>query len=371
MTALPITQLTPPHDRIELSIGQPDPALLPASLFESNPVDPKNLAYGHEAGDGRFRDSLAAWLGRHYSVPVAPESLMITNGSSNALDMICTRLGQTNKTVLVEDPTYFIARRQLADHGFTVTAVPMDESGVDLAALERLIHTHRPAFFYTIPTFHNPTGITQSAERRAALVRLGRETGCPIVADEVYPLLHYNDRTPPPLASYDDDATVLSVGSFSKILAPGLRLGWIQGTPATLKHLLDGALLASGGGLAPVTSSLVRPLIDDGRLDIYLESLRETYRKRRNVLVDSLTQHLNDRLTFTVPEGGYFLWGRLKEPVESASCLPHALEHGVGFLPGDRFSDSPVQARCLRLCFAFYDESELFEAGRRLGQAIS
>ena len=370
MTALPITQLTPPDDRIELSIGQPDPALLPASLFDSTRVDPRNLAYGYEAGDGRFRDSLAAWLGRHYSAPVAPESLMITNGSSNALDMICTRLGQSNKTVLVEDPTYFIARRQLADHGFTVTAVPMDDGGVDLAALERLIHTHRPAFFYTIPTFHNPTGITQSDERRAALVRLGRDTGCPIVADEVYPLLHFNDRTPPPLASYDERATVFSIGSFSKILAPGLRLGWIQGSPATLEHLLEGALLASGGGLAPVTSSLVRPLIEDGRLDAYLESLRETYGRRLTALADSLTEHLDGRLEFTVPDGGYFLWGRWAEASNTAQCLPRARELGVGFLPGDRFSDSPEQARCLRLCFAFYNEAHLAEAGRRLGQVL-
>lgn len=370
MNPLPITQLTPPGDRIELGIGQPDPKLLPASLFESARVDQLNLAYGFEAGDGRFRQCLAAWLGRHYNVAVAPESLMITNGSSNALDMIGTRLGRTNKTVLVEDPTYFIARRQLADHGFTVTAVPMDDGGVDLAALERLIHTHRPAFFYTIPTFHNPTGVTQTAERRAALVRLGRETGCPIVADEVYQLLHFGDRPPPPLASYDAEATVFSIGSFSKILAPGLRLGWIQGSPATLRLLLDGALLASGGGLAPVTSSLVRPLIEEGRLDPFLEALRHTYRARLDALTEGLTQHLAGQLAFTAPEGGYFLWGRWTQEPDAARLLPRALEQGVGFLPGDRFSDSAEQARCARFCFAFYNEEHLAEAARRLGRVF-
>lgn len=363
-----ITQLTPPDDRIELAIGQPDPNLLPAALFESTRVERLNLAYGAEPGDGRFLEVLADWLSSQYGITVAPEALMVTNGSSNALDMICTRLGHSNKTVLVEDPTYFIARRQLADHGFTVKAVPMDDQGVDTTALARMIETHRTAFFYTIPTFHNPTGITQSPERRAAVVRLSRETGCPIVADEVYPLVHFGQQPPPPLASYDDQAPVYSIGSFSKILAPGLRLGWIQGTPATLEPILSGALLASGGGLAPATSALVRPLIESGQLDTHLNALRQTLQARQAALVKSLRQQARERLDFTAPQGGYFLWCHWLDEPDAARRLPDALKAGVGYLPGDRFSDAPEQARYLRLCFAFYNEAQLVEAGRRLGQ---
>ena len=367
---LPITQLTPPADRIELGIGQPDPALLPGNLFQQCNVDPLNLAYGAEAGDGRFREALAAWLSHHYSTAVPAQSLMVTNGSSNALDMLCTLLSQHNKTVLVEDPTYFIARRRLADHGFTITAVPMDKEGVNLEALERTIQKHRPAFFYSIPTFHNPTGITQTPERRRALVELSKRYDCPVVADEVYQLLHFGPAPPPPLASYDTHAPIYSIGSFSKILAPGLRLGWIQAAAEPLQRLLDSALLASGGGLAPVTSALVRPLLENGQLDTVLGNLRHTYQARHNTLVSELQEQLGDRLEFTQPNGGFFIWAGISDVKDTATFLTTAHKKGVGYLPGNLFSDSPEQAAYLRLCFAFYDEKDLQEAAKRLREAL-
>jgi DNA-binding transcriptional MocR family regulator len=175
MTQLAITQITPPDGRIRLSIGQPDPGLLPEQLFQQMSADALSLAYGAEMGDGRFRESLADWLSRQYTEPVKPESLMVTNGSSNALDMICARFTRPGDVVLVEDPTYFIARRQFADHGLAIIAAPMDNDGVDIHTLERLVKVHTPAFFYTVPTFHNPTGRTLTAERRAMLTTLRNE----------------------------------------------------------------------------------------------------------------------------------------------------------------------------------------------------
>lgn len=361
-------QLTPPADRIDLGIGQPDPALLPAHLFEQAGVDASVLAYGTEAGDERFRYALAHWLNQRQARPTSPEHLMITTGSSNALDMICTRFSQPGDTVLVEDPTYFIARKQLADHGLTAVAVPMDQGGVDILELAALIDLHKPAFFYTIPTFHNPTGITQSAERRAQLVSLARDTGCPVVADEVYQYLYYAGPPPDPLASLDGRAPVLSIGSFSKLLAPGLRLGWIQGTPEMLAPLIGSALLASGGGLAPVTSSLVRPLLEDGRFDHHLTRLTIVYRQRLATLVQGLDNHLGDRLEWTVPEGGYFIWTHWRNGADTEALLPRARKEGIGYQPGRKFSASPDQASAMRLCFAFYDEAQLTEACIRLSR---
>lgn len=360
------TQLTPPADRIDLGIGQPDPALLPGALFMQARVDASVLAYGKEAGDERFRYALASWLNRRQAQPTSPEQLMVTNGSSNALDMICNRLSQPGDVVLVEDPTYFIARKQLADHGLTVVAVPMDSGGVDIAALAELIERHRPVFFYTIPTFHNPTGITQSAQRRARLVALARETGCPVVADEVYQYLYYNQPPPDPLASLDDQAPVLSIGSFSKLLAPGLRLGWIQGQPDRLAPLIGSALLASGGGLAPVTSGLVRPLLEDGRFDHHLERLTTAFRHRLTTLVAGLEDQLGDRLALTVPGGGYFIWAHWLNGMDAEAALPRAHRAGVGYQPGRQFSASPEQASAMRLCFAFYDAHSLEQACTRL-----
>lgn len=361
-------QLTPPADRIDLGIGQPDPALLPADLFEQSHIDAAVLAYGTEAGDERFRSALAHWLNQHQSQPASPDNLMVTTGSSNALDMICTRFSKPGDTVLVEDPTYFIARKQLADHGLTAVAVPMDDDGVDILELAARIEQHKPAFFYTVPTFHNPTGITQSAERRAQLVALARDTACPVVADDVYQYLFYAGPPPDPLASLDERAPVLSIGSFSKLLAPGLRLGWIQGQPEMLSRLIGSALLASGGGLAPVTSSLVRPLLEDGRFDQHLARLTTVYRKRLAALVRGLEEHLGDRLVWHAPEGGFFIWTHWRNGADTEALLPRAHKAGVGYQPGGKFSDSPDQASAMRLCFAFYDEAQLTEASLRLSQ---
>ncbi|WP_051208024.1 PLP-dependent aminotransferase family protein [Saccharospirillum impatiens] len=362
------TQVTAPAHRIDLGIGQPDPALLPADLFQQVSLEAPALAYGTEAGDERFRSALATWLNRRQTQPASAGNLLVTNGSSNALDMICTRFSQPGDTVLVEDPTYFIARRQLSDHGLTTIAVPMDENGVDILELAALIDQHKPAFFYTIPTFHNPTGITQSTERRAQLVALARDTGCPVVADEVYQYLYYDQPPPDPLASFDDRAPILSIGSFSKLLAPGLRLGWIQAPQAMLAPLIGSGLLASGGGLAPVTSSLVRPLLEDGRFDHHLSRLSDIYRRRLATLVQGLTDHLDDRLEWTTPKGGFFMWTHWRNGADTDAMLLRAHEVGVGFQPGQKFSASPEQASAMRLCFAFYDEAKLTQACERLSR---
>ena len=362
------TQLVPPHNCIDLGIGQPDPALLPADLFQHATIEAAVLAYGAEAGDERFRYALSGWLNQHQANPVSTGQLMITNGSSNALDMICTRFSQPSDVVLVEDPTFFIALKQLADHGLTAIAVPMDQNGVDIQKLAALIERHSPAFFYTIPTFHNPTGITQSAERRQQLIELALNTDCLVVADEVYQYLHFADTPPDPLATLNEKAPVLSIGSFSKLLAPGLRLGWIQGPPASLAPLVGSALLASGGGLAPVTSSLVRPLLEDGRFDQHLDRLKAVYKSRLATLMDNLTDHLGDRLAITAPSGGFFIWAKWSSGADAADLLAQAHAKGVGYLPGNRFSNAPEQASAMRLCFAYYDPTQLREACLRLKQ---
>ncbi len=370
MTDPTVTQLAPPPDRIDLGIGQPDPALLPASLFRDLTCPPDNLAYGAEIGDGRFLRALARWLEQHYGTAVEPEDLMVTNGSSNALDMICHRFARRGDTVLVEDPTYFLARRQLADHGLEAVAVPMDSGGVDPQQLEALIRHHQPAFFYTVPTFHNPTGVTQNVERRGQVTALARRYDCPVVADEVYQLLHYDRPPPPPLATFDREAPVLSIGSFSKILAPGLRLGWIQASPGLLAKLTSSALLASGGGLNPFAAGLVRPLLENGAADRHLATLRGTYARRRDRLADALRRHLGERARFTRPEGGYFIWCELPAGTDADALLGEARLQGAGYVPGARFSGSPAAAGALRLCFAYYDETALAEAARRLAASL-
>ena len=363
-------QITKPKNSIDLGVGQPDPNLLPASLFQPLTFHGQDLAYGEEVGASKFRQTLAAWLSVDYDQSVTAEQLMVTNGSSNALDMICAQFTVPGSTVLVEDPTYFIALNLFAERGVNVEAIPMDDDGIQLDALESALQQHQPAFIYTIPSYHNPTGITQSHERRQALVALAKKYKCLLVSDEVYQSLYYQKKPPPPLACYDNDAPVLSVGTFSKILAPGLRLGWIQGTGTPIQKLLRSALLKSGGGLAPVTSALVEPLIANGEFQAYLTELRQTYQIRLDTLYDGLKTYMGDELQMTKPEGGYFLWATLANDSDVANKLAAAKNEGVNFLGGTLFSANQGHASSMRLCFAWYGVEELEMACERLAQVF-
>ena len=365
------TQVTRPDHLIDLAVGQPDPDLLPIDLFRSLSVEQQNLAYGEQAGDETFRQVLSAWLSEDYEQPVNAEQLLLTNGSSNALDMICSQLSKPGATILVEDPSYFIALKLFKERGFNVVALPMDEDGVELQALEQAIQKYKPAFFYTIPSFHNPSGITQSHSRRQGIVKLAVQTRCPVVADDVYQSLYFGQKPPAPLACYDDNAPVLSVGSFSKILAPGLRLGWIQGSGDIFHRLKNSALLQSGGGLAPVTSALVEPLIVNGEFQKNLEYLRQIYSARSEVLFDGLMSTIGDKISVNKPNGGYFLWASFVDGRDVAAKLDEARQAGVSYLPGKICSANGQFPSSMRLCFAWYPQQQLMTASERLGLVFS
>ena len=357
-------------DLINLGIGQPDPELLPARLFHSVSVNASHLGYGDAAGDEQFRKTLASWLSVEYGQPVLPDQLMVTCGSSNGLDMICNQFARPGDTLLVEEPTYFIALKRFADQGLKVVAVPMDQEGIQPGALEEAIAQHKPALIYTIPSFQNPTGISQTSLRRQALVELVKRYQCPLVTDDVYQCLYFEQRPPPPLACYDPEAPVLSIGSFSKILAPGLRLGWIQGGGAMRQRLLDSPLLNSGGGLAPVTSALVEPIISGGQLSEHLFQLRQTLQVRRDCLHHCIETRLADRLQVNKPQGGYFLWASRTDGGKAIDGLAAAKKAGVAFLGGTLFGSSPQLATSIRLCFARYGVCDLERGCDRLVRAL-
>lgn len=364
-------QVTRSNHLIDLTTGHPDPDLLPVDLFRSLSLESQNLAYGQQAGSDQFRQTLSKWLTEDYGLPVNADELLVTNGASNALDMICSLLSQPGATVLVEDPCYFIALKLFKARGFNVVALPMDDEGIELQALEQAIEQYNPAFIYTIPCFHNPTGITQSHHRRQALVKLVAEKQCVLVADEVYQSLYFDQKPPAPLASYDRNAPVLSIGSFSKILAPGMRLGWIQGSGELLHRLTNSALLFSGGGLAPVTSALVGSLIVRGEFQSNLAHLRQTYAARSEVLYDGLVSTFGDQIQLKKPDGGYFLWVSFVDGRDVASKRDQARALGVNYLPGNLCSASGQFRSSMRLCFAWYPQPQLITACDRLGLVFS
>jgi DNA-binding transcriptional MocR family regulator len=251
------------------------------------------------------------------------------------------------------------------DHGLRVVGIPIDDDGLRVDALREALTQHRPALLYTIPTFQNPSGHTMSAERRDALAAISREHDLLVVADEVYHLLDFGAPPPPPLAAYASTARVLSLGSFSKICAPGLRLGWIHAAPALLATLMQSGLVQSGGGLNPFTSGVVQSLMELGLADEGLDSLREVYAERSRVLCAALREALPGA-TFVEPTGGYFVWVQLPAGVSAAELKPVAAREGVTFHAGPRFVRHDGFADRVRLSFAHYDASVLVEGVRRL-----
>lgn len=373
-TYIPISQTYIPEDMIDLGVGDPDFALLPLDLLHRAAEacfakkDPSFLQYGAEQGDGYFRRALAGFLGRGYGFPVDPDSLFVTNGISNALDQICARFTRPGDTIIVEEPTYFLALRIFADHDLRIVSIRTDENGLVIEALEKKLAEVQPKFLYTVPTFQNPGGVTLSQERRDKLVQLSREYGFLIVADEVYHFLNYSDQRVKPFAAYTDLETVISLGSFSKILAPGLRLGWMQAHPDKIKRLVTSGLLDSGGGLNPFTSAIVRELIGAGDLEQNIAGLRVAYRSRLAVMETVLRREL-PQAVFAPPQGGFFFWVRLPG-VDAEQLQQKAAEFNVGFRPGIRFSSRKGMRDYIRLCYSFYDEEKIEAGLRRLRQCL-
>lgn len=361
---------------IDLGIGQPELEILPKELawraaqrLLSDP-DMRPLNYGHPKGDGDFRQALSRFLAPYYQHKPAPDSFIATNGASQALYFLTRELTKPRQTILVEEPTYFLALEIFRGANLKIVGVPTGESGVDLEKLASLAKKHKPVFFYTIPTFHNPTGRTTPQETRASVVELAKTHNFKVVADEVYQALAYSSSPPPPYAQYLPSDVVISVGSFSKILAPGLRLGWIQCSPDLQAKLLTSGLLRSGGGMNQFTCCLVREALKSGDCDRYLGQLHKIYGYRIEVMDRCLQRDLGDLVEYHKPTGGYFFWLKLPKKIDIQLLEDQAKNHGVGFRAGNRFATGKSCKNYIRLSFARYAENAIDVGIGRLAECI-
>jgi 2-aminoadipate transaminase len=360
-----------PSDMIDLGLGDPSPALFPlealarAAQERFQQGDPSFLQYGAEQGDGYFRLALARFLNRNYHLPAESENIFITAGVSSALDLLCTCFTQSGDTIFIEEPTYFLAPKIFTDHRLKMVSIPIDENGLRIEALEEKLTKYRPKFLYTIPIHHNPSGAILNEDRRAQLIDLARKHNFLILADEVYQLLSYGTHTPPPFAAYIDLENIVSLGSFSKIFAPGLRLGWVQASMVIMQRLVTSGLLDSGGGMSPFTSAIARGVIESGDLDAHLQNLIRIYRQRLIKMDGLLRKHL-PAVTYTVPQGGYFFWVRLPESINAVEFRKQARLLKVDVRPGSLFSSEGGLQNFMRLCFAYYDEERIEQGVLRL-----
>jgi 2-aminoadipate transaminase len=362
----PQTQAT--ESCINLGMGQPSPGLLPAAeLAELAGArigrDPLLLQYGTVRGAASFREALAAFLGNAGPWATSGEELMVTGGTSTALTFASQQLARPGQRVLCEDPTYFLARSIFEANGLEVVGVPVDRDGLCTEALaaELARDPGTAALIYCMPSFHNPCGVTMSAPRRLELIELADRHDLVILADEPYNLLSYHGAPPAPLFAEDQGrGRVVSLGSFSKILAPGVRLGWAQASPALLARIAGHGALESGGGLNPVIAAAVHGLLESGFQAQHLARLRARYARTSRALSEALRRHLPDAV-FVEPAGGYFTWVDLGlGPGSSTSALlERARAAGVSYTPGARCAVSADLDRFVRLSFSFYQPDEL------------
>ena len=337
-----------------------------------------------EYGDftGNFRQQLSDFLGRqdesrHGKGP-DPARILLTAGVSQGLDMVSTMCAEKGDVVLVENPTYFLAPAIFKNHGLQVVGVDSDGQGMVVQSLVNVLQQltlscRKVAMLYTIPVHHNPTGRSMPEERRKAIVSVAKEHGILIVADEVYTLLTYGTSPPPSMATLGEN--VLSVGSFSKILAPGLRVGWIEGSPEQLKRLSAWGVIDSGGHLSHFASCVVATTMMSRALDTHLGHLRKVYQERCKCLVDALRDTLPEDCSATSPEGGYFVWVELPMHVDAERLASNPDTFGFVAKPGHLFTtvedgDNKSNKNCIRLCFARLRNEQLTEGVKRLVAAI-
>jgi 2-aminoadipate transaminase len=362
----------PPPGTINLGIGQPSADLLPVDLVRRasesffKDAQPFELNYGVLQGDERFLNSLAGFLTAGYGKDVASDELFVTGGSSQGLDLVSMVFAKPGDTVFVEEPSYFLAFQIFRDHGLNIVGIPVDDDGLCIDALQRELGIHKPAFLYTIPSYHNPGGQCTTEARRHRIVELAKEHDFLVVADEVYQLLNYNGAPPPAYGTMVDTGRVLSLGSFSKILAPGLRLGWIQSSASLRSKAMAGGFINSGGSVNHISSLIVRQAIDNGSLDAHLQNLREVYRGRLASMDSALSEHFGDIAEWTRPDGGYFFWVRFDEAIDTTPLRKKARALQTGFQAGATFSTKDQLKNCIRLCFAHYHDDDIREGIARL-----
>jgi 2-aminoadipate transaminase len=378
---LPDIQLVLRPGIIELGWGHPDPDLLPvddmaaAAAATLSAHGRAALAYGAEQGPGRLITALRERLGRIEGVRPPAEQIMVTGGTSQALDMLCAQLSRPGDVVLVEAPSYHLALRIFRDRGLRLVTVPGDVQGMHVEtalALVQMLRTRgeRVAFLYLVSNFGNPTGVSLSPERRYTLATLARRESLAVIEDDPYGELWYDAPPAPAVYNLMPGGPIVRLGSFAKVLAPGLRLGWMLASPDLVRHCTQSGMLDSGGCVNQFTAHMVASLIEQERLDAHLARVRSIWHTRRDAMLAALARRLPTGCTWNPPLGGYFVWVRLPSGRDAEALLPSAEAAGVSYLPGARFFAEGSGQHYLRLSFSLLSAEQITLGITRLGAVL-
>jgi len=378
-----LLKLTEQPDIISFGGGLPAPEVFPVKEFQEacNTVLEQHgaqaLQYSTTEGYKPLRDMIARHNAR-YSVEVTPENILITSGSQQALDFIGRLFVNRGDYIVVESPTYLGALQAWNAYGAQYIAVRADENGMVVDELEEALRKG-PKFIYVLPNFQNPSGSTLSEERRNKLVELADKYGVPIVEDDPYGQLRYEGDHIPSVVYLDSkfrgpngghySGNVIYLSTFSKLLAPGLRLAWVIAPPEVIRKLVM-AKQAADLHTSSFNQYVAYEVGKGGFLDEHVKVIRATYKERRNVMLEMMEEMFPSEMRWTHPLGGMFLWGILPEGMDAADALKIAIERKVAFVPGAAFHPNGGGANTMRLNFSYSSPDTIREGITRLGKVL-
>jgi 2-aminoadipate transaminase len=365
--------------KISFFAGFPDPASLPkADIAEATRVALERdgewaLQYGATQGFPGLIEELLKKLKRDQGIDATPANILITNGGSQAVALITDMLIDPDDVILSETPTWMGAVQTFGASGAEVREIPVDAGGTDVDALERELNAlratgRRAKLLYMIPNFQNPTGVTTTLERRRRIVALAQEHHLPLLEDDAYFDLRYAGETLPTLYTLDDSGLVMYMGTFSKIMAAGMRLGWVVATPEIIQQL---AGLKHEGGTSPFAGQVAAEFCSSGTLVEHVKELRGLYHQRRDAMLATLEAAMPPGVTWTTPDGGFFIWLTLPAGASAALLLEAARQRNIEFLPGSACYFQPVGDDKIRLSYSFADEAQIRDGIGALGDMIA
>lgn len=367
-----ILKVTAQPGVISFAGGLPAPELFPvtelaqavsAALEEQGPA---MLQYSASEGDPYLRQVLSRYLSKR-SIPSGPDDILLTNGSQHGLDLVAKALLDPGDTVLVEDPTYLGALQAFRPYNPNILPVESDGEGMLPEPLAAAITAHNPKLVYVMPTFQNPRGTSMSLQRRAAIARVCQEAGVPLLEDDPYGELRYRGSDLPGLRHWWDQ--VIYLGTFSKTLAPGLRLGWIV-APPTLMPALKLGLQATCLHVGTLTQRVAAMMLDAPAFPGHLDRLRKAYGERRNCMVEELARTFPPGTRWSDPEGGLFLYVELPDGLKAMDLFHLAIDQGVAFVPGEPFYVGGGGESTMRLNFSNSSPDVIREGMVRMGRAV-
>ncbi|MDT8070602.1 MAG: PLP-dependent aminotransferase family protein [Terriglobia bacterium] len=370
-----------PADVISLGSGHGFPGVFP-DLTEMATVAlsqyrPETLQYGPTLGLPDMREWIAGYM-RENGVETSADNVLVVNGAKHGLDLISRLLLDEGDTVIVTAPTYFTCIPIFKTFGVKFIEVSQDEHGLVVDELEETLQRREreglptPKLIYNVPDYHNPAGVTMPRDRRERLVRIAEAHGMYVVEDSPYRRVRFEGEQEPMVKAFDRGDTVFVLGTFSKLVAPGMRVGWIVTSPEMVARL---AQLKSDLGSCPLTQRIILEFCRAGLLEKHTKRVQDTYRRHRDTMIAALRKELPEA-SFVVPHGGYYLWLTLPKHIDADKLTERAMAEKVGIIPGSKFyaGNGPkglgAPKNNIRLCYSHADPHEIEEAIHRLARAV-